>query len=234
MIKKNGKNRRIFKVKQTSINKDLDRSMAAVAPPKMPLNINNNHLSLMPGLQQQSSAVSINNPLNNPCLSSPCLNSGMCITLMDDKGIPRGYICRCTNPQDSGAFCEDRNFCFSNPCLNGGSCSNTLNGYACKCTTHWTGFNCNIPANVVVPPPPQPQPPILMTMTSLNCFDHSKRFSIIFLSQTSFSISTKSIFCFFVLKNRHFHIIIFKNDYKQNLTKNNLCFKSKIKRYRQN
>jgi hypothetical protein len=165
-------------VKQT-LNKDTDRSIAAVAPPKVALNT---HLSA-----HQSSAANINNPLNNPCLSSPCLNSGMCITLMDDKGVPRGYICRCTNPQDSGAFCEDRNFCFSNPCLNGGSCANKLNGYSCKCTSHWTGFNCNIPSNVIVPPPqlqlqPQAQPPLMMmpSLTTLNCFDHSKRFALFF------------------------------------------------------
>lgn len=138
---------KLKKVKQSS-NKEVDRSLA-VNVPKIP-NIPNN----LPSIIQQNS-------LNNPCLSSPCLNSGMCITLMDDKGIPRGYLCRCTNPQDSGAFCEDRNFCFSNPCLNGGSCTNTLNGYSCKCGHHWTGFNCNIPSNIMP--------------TTVNCFDASKR-----------------------------------------------------------
>ncbi|CAF0728575.1 unnamed protein product [Brachionus calyciflorus] len=85
---------------------------------------------------------------NNPCASSPCLNSGMCITLMDDKGVPRGYICRCTNPQDTGVFCEERNFCHSNPCLNGAICTNTFTGFICKCSSGWTGFNCNTPLNL--------------------------------------------------------------------------------------
>lgn len=67
----------------------------------------------------------------------------MCIQLMDDRSVPRGYICRCTSPQDSGTFCEDRNYCFSNPCQNGGTCTNSLNGYQCKCPSKWTGVNCN-------------------------------------------------------------------------------------------
>lgn len=68
---------------------------------------------------------------------------------MDGKGIPRGYICRCTSPQDSGTFCEERNFCYSNPCMNGGICTNTLNGYTCKCSALWSGFNCNHPVDLV-------------------------------------------------------------------------------------
>lgn len=46
----------------------------------------------------------------SPCLSSPCLNSGVCISLLDDTGLQRGYKCKCSNPQDSGIYCEDRNF----------------------------------------------------------------------------------------------------------------------------
>lgn len=116
-------------------------------------------------VQQNSKEVEriLSVDISNPCLSSPCLNSGMCITLMDDKGIPRGYLCRCTSPQDSGSFCEDRNFCYSNPCLNGGTCSNTLNGFTCKCTGSWTGFNCNRPSELV------------NANLNLNCFDEGRR-----------------------------------------------------------
>ncbi len=101
----------------------------------------------------------------NPCLSSPCKNSGMCITLLDDKGVSRGFICRCTSPQDSGLYCEQRNFCFSNPCLNGGLCTNALNGYTCKCPSTWTGFNCNQPSINE----------LSMNSNSVNCFDKANR-----------------------------------------------------------
>ena len=53
--------------------------------------------------------LSLNSISSSPCISSPCLNSGVCITIIDDKGLQRGYKCKCTNPQDSGMYCEDRN-----------------------------------------------------------------------------------------------------------------------------
>ena len=52
-------------------------------------------------------------------------------------------MCKCTNPIDSGIYCEDRNFCFSNPCLNEGECVNKFNGFSCRCASGWSGFNCN-------------------------------------------------------------------------------------------
>ena len=100
--------------------------------------------------------------LLNPCLSSPCLNSGMCITLMDDKGVSRGFLCRCRSPQDSGAYCEQRNFCFSNPCLNGGTCKTTPTGFTCQCPATWTGYVCNYPSDV-------------SDRVALNCFDEGRR-----------------------------------------------------------
>ena len=103
----------------------------------------------------------LNVDTNNPCLSSPCLNSGMCITLMDDKGVSRGFLCRCTSPQDTGVFCEERNLCYSNPCLNGGICKTTQTGFTCQCPVTWTGYICNYPAEISRP--------------NLNCFDEGKR-----------------------------------------------------------
>jgi Notch 1 len=145
--------------------------------------------------------TSANSEANNPCVSSPCLNSGMCITLMDDKGVPRGYICRCTNPADSGTYCEDRNYCFSNPCMNGGTCVNGLNGYTCRCMGAWAGINCNLPlamapvtlSTASTPPhsqpqsPPPPPPPLKFTLppskfaststlaAAPSCFDEGRR-----------------------------------------------------------
>ena len=80
--------------------------------------------------------------MSNPCLSSPCKNSGMCITLMDDKSVSRGFLCRCASPQDSGNFCELRNFCHLNPCLNGGTCLNEESSFHCECADGWTGLKC--------------------------------------------------------------------------------------------
>ena len=76
-------------------------------------------------------------------------------------GIPRKFICRCTNPQDSGVYCEERNFCMSNPCLNGGTCSNNFNGYKCTCLSSWTGVNCHLPTDIA--------------LLNTNCFDESKK-----------------------------------------------------------
>jgi Notch-like protein len=80
----------------------------------------------------------------NPCQTSPCQNSGICVTLMDDKGVPRGFLCKCISPQDSGVYCEERNYCNSDPCLNGGMCINAVNGYSCECTPTHKGTNCEL------------------------------------------------------------------------------------------
>jgi hypothetical protein len=88
-----------------------------------------------------SSAIDQN---QNPCLASPCKNSGICVTLMDDRGTPRGFICKCINPQDSGMYCEERNFCYSNPCLNNGHCVNMPTAYKCECASNYNGKNCEV------------------------------------------------------------------------------------------
>lgn len=106
---------------------------------------------------KESDRSIVSTPTGTPCASSPCLNSGMCITLMDDKGVPRGFICRCKNPQDTGVYCEERNFCHSNPCLNGGICENSMTGFICKCPNGWSGFNCNTPT--------------YLAGSSFNCFE---------------------------------------------------------------
>ncbi len=78
----------------------------------------------------------------NPCANSPCQNSGICVTLMDDRGTPRGFLCKCISAQDSGTHCEQRNYCYSNPCINSGMCVSTMGGYKCECPPNYTGANC--------------------------------------------------------------------------------------------
>jgi protein crumbs len=69
---------------------------------------------------------------------------------MDDMGRPLKYLCRCTNPQDSGIYCEERNYCFSAPCQNGGSCHNKLNGFTCDCSDSWAGITCSNPVKAIL------------------------------------------------------------------------------------
>jgi len=69
----------------------------------------------------------------------------------------RGYICECMNKMDSGQFCEERNYCASSPCYNGGTCSNTFNGFECKCSEAWRGFNCRYRALIQQPTSDSPE-----------------------------------------------------------------------------
>ena len=46
----------------------------------------------------------------------------------------------------SGELCDKaEDPCLSNPCLNGGSCVSSKTDYECKCTSDWTGVNCEQP-----------------------------------------------------------------------------------------
>lgn len=59
----------------------------------------------------------------NECLSSPCLNGGVC---EDQTG---GYVCNCA-VGFSGDHCEvNIDECYSTPCLNGGSCLDAVNNF---------------------------------------------------------------------------------------------------------
>uniref|UniRef100_A0A674DYU0 Slit homolog 1 protein n=1 Tax=Salmo trutta TaxID=8032 RepID=A0A674DYU0_SALTR len=76
----------------------------------------------------------------NPCLSSPCVNQGIC-----HSDLVEIYRCSCP-PGFKGRNCETAlNVCVSNPCANGGTCQ--LNkeeeeAYSCACPLGFEGPTC--------------------------------------------------------------------------------------------
>ena len=78
--------------------------------------------------------------LADPCESSPCKNSGKCVT---EKG---QFKCECTLPY-FGSTCENkRNPCGHNTCLNGGNCVPTkdLTNFTCSCQDGFQGNMCQM------------------------------------------------------------------------------------------
>ncbi|KFW87216.1 Sushi, nidogen and EGF-like domain-containing protein 1, partial [Phalacrocorax carbo] len=76
----------------------------------------------------------------NECESSPCLNGGHCVDLVDN------YTCVCLEPF-VGQRCETGGprvpgACLSHPCQNAGSCLETEQGYICECREGYTGQDC--------------------------------------------------------------------------------------------
>uniref|UniRef100_A0A673AQ07 Slit homolog 1a (Drosophila) n=1 Tax=Sphaeramia orbicularis TaxID=375764 RepID=A0A673AQ07_9TELE len=78
----------------------------------------------------------------NPCLSSPCMNQGIC-----HSDLVEIYRCSCP-PGFKGKNCETAlNACVSNPCGNGGTCqvSEEEEGvYSCVCPLGFEGPTCQI------------------------------------------------------------------------------------------
>uniref|UniRef100_A0A8C7HCU3 Slit homolog 1 protein n=1 Tax=Oncorhynchus kisutch TaxID=8019 RepID=A0A8C7HCU3_ONCKI len=76
----------------------------------------------------------------NPCLSSPCVNQGICHS--DQAEI---YRCSCP-PEFKGRNCETSlNACVSNPCVNGGTCQLDKEeeaAYSCACPLGFDGPTC--------------------------------------------------------------------------------------------
>ncbi|TNN75297.1 Slit 1 protein [Liparis tanakae] len=75
----------------------------------------------------------------NPCLSSPCLNLGICHSDMMDI-----YRCSCP-PGFKGKNCETAlDACVSNPCANGGTCQvkEEEGQYSCSCPLGFEGPTC--------------------------------------------------------------------------------------------
>uniref|UniRef100_A0A8K9X7Y4 Slit homolog 1a (Drosophila) n=1 Tax=Oncorhynchus mykiss TaxID=8022 RepID=A0A8K9X7Y4_ONCMY len=76
----------------------------------------------------------------NPCLSSPCVNQGIC-----HSDLAEIYRCSCP-PEFKGRNCETSlNACVSNPCVNGGTCQldeEEEAAYSCACPLGFDGPTC--------------------------------------------------------------------------------------------
>ena len=73
-------------------------------------------------------------PPADPCSTTPCLNSGVCVATADS------FSCLC-DPRYTGTICEHVNLCSPNPCLNGGSCIDNIFG-TCLCPNTHEGEIC--------------------------------------------------------------------------------------------
>lgn len=75
----------------------------------------------------------------DPCLSSPCMNGGMC------RAVPKGntvdYSCTCRlGYSDRRCLTPINNVCISSLCHNGGTCElESLQTYRCRCPPGWSG-----------------------------------------------------------------------------------------------
>ncbi|XP_073249635.1 uncharacterized protein [Porites lutea] len=79
----------------------------------------------------------------SPCDSSPCKNTGKCISLYQENG----YKCICVEGF-TGKNCETNiNECESNPCLNNATCTDRSNGFNCSCPPGFSGNRCEIDIN---------------------------------------------------------------------------------------
>ncbi|CAH3188859.1 unnamed protein product, partial [Porites evermanni] len=78
-----------------------------------------------------------------PCDSSPCKNTGKCISLYQENG----YTCICVKGF-TGKDCETNiNDCVNFTCLNNGTCIDLINGFNCSCPPGFTGNRCEIDIN---------------------------------------------------------------------------------------
>uniref|UniRef100_A0A672YPS0 Sushi, von Willebrand factor type A, EGF and pentraxin domain-containing protein 1 n=1 Tax=Sphaeramia orbicularis TaxID=375764 RepID=A0A672YPS0_9TELE len=83
----------------------------------------------------------------NECMSSPCLNDGICVDEVNR------FSCSCVGGF-TGSRCElEINECLSNPCLNGGVCEDLTGGYTCNCPAGFSGDSCEVDVDECDPNP---------------------------------------------------------------------------------
>ena len=88
--------------------------------------------------------------VQNPCNSSPCVNSGICSVMT-----PTSYNCTCPSSW-TGQNCElNVNECnlFNQPCKNNALCVDQIGGYVCNCLPGFTGQYCQLQVDVCLSSP---------------------------------------------------------------------------------
>ncbi|CAH3188858.1 unnamed protein product, partial [Porites evermanni] len=79
----------------------------------------------------------------SPCDSSPCKNTGKCVSLYQENR----YKCICVEGF-TGKDCETNiNDCVNIPCLNNGTCIDLINDFNCSCPPGFAGNRCEIDIN---------------------------------------------------------------------------------------
>lgn len=86
------------------------------------------------GSQEKTQCRYINN-----CVSSPCLNGGVCSNELND------FSCSC-KPGYRGKRCqEEKNECADKPCYGNAACVDKINGFECICPPNFSGRFCADP-----------------------------------------------------------------------------------------
>ena len=84
-----------------------------------------------------------------PCLSSPCLNRGICTNIANDTL----YECKCENPLYYGTRCENKvDLCLNSTLciINQGYCQMNETQSFCKCFKDYSGTSCEIMSTSLV------------------------------------------------------------------------------------
>lgn len=108
---------------------------------------------------------------DNLCVREPCLNFEQCLTVLK-FGNASGFIhsdtvlfrpiypvntfaCKCpegfTGSKEHYLCDTEVDLCYSDPCQNGGSCVRREGGYTCMCAENFTGTDCEINVNKLLP-----------------------------------------------------------------------------------